>query len=77
VYDMYNYDGAARNADESARGSKTAPDGQAGSLPTRAAHLPDVRVATAGADRGPAAQAVQVALDRRDNGGAWSTLPEA
>jgi hypothetical protein len=77
VYDMYDYDRAARNADESARGSKTTPDGRAGSRPTRAAYRPDMSVATAGADGGPAAQAVQVALDRRDNGGAWSTLPEA
>jgi hypothetical protein len=77
VYDMYDYHRAARNADESTRGITIAPDGEAAGLPTRAAYQPGKSAATPGTDRGPAAQALQVALDRRDNGGAWSTLPEA
>jgi hypothetical protein len=77
VYDMYEYHRAARNADESTRGSNTVADGQVSGRPARAAGQPGRRVPAPGTGRRPAAQAVQVALDRRDNGGAWSTLPEA
>jgi hypothetical protein len=54
VYDMYHWDRSAPVTEDTAETSRT-----------RASH----RAAANGADRPPAAQAVQVALDRRDNGG--------
>lgn len=77
MYDMYDYHRAVQNADEAMQRSAVAPAPQATGRPARAAYQAGRRMATPVAERGPAAQAVQVALDRRDNGGAWVTLPEA
>jgi hypothetical protein len=56
VYDMYHWD----QSDQPARGGTVRPASRAGRAATAAA-VP--------AGGGPAAHAVQVALDRRDNGG--------
>ena len=63
MYDMYSWDQATP-----AGGSRQTPDGR-----TRPAHKPSTSrpngAARPASHRARAAQAVQVALDRRDNGG--------
>jgi hypothetical protein len=61
VYDMYHWDRSAAVTEDTAETSRTRASHRA------AANGADR--APARADRPPAAQAVQVALDRRDNGG--------
>jgi len=58
VYDMYHWD---RSATEDTETSRARSRRQAAANGSGRAH--------AGARRSPAAQALQVALDRRDNGG--------
>ena len=58
MYDMYHWD---RSATEDTETSRARASRQAAANGSGRAH--------AGARRSPAAQALQVALDRRDNGG--------
>lgn len=77
MYDMYDFYRAAQNADDSMMEGQPAADGSACERPVRSAFRPARRAAATRTDRGHAVHAVQMALDRRDNGGVWSTLSEA
>ena len=77
MYDMYDYHRAVQNADESTQRGAIPPGGPVAGCPARAGYPAGRRATAPVTERGPAVRAVQVALDRRDNGGAWVTLPEA
>jgi hypothetical protein len=61
VYDMYHWDRSAPVTEDAAEASRARASHQAAANGAGRAH--------ARAGQPPAAQAVQVALDRRDNGG--------
>ncbi len=71
MYDMYSWDQAASSADEQAEAAAT-PDDASQAGKTTGEHAVQPAQAAQAANTAPAAwpaRAVQIALDRRDNGG--------